>query len=888
MSLLSVVGLNELFAQPNLPPHIADSLWNVWTNPEMPDRERANAIHDYAWKGYLRTKPDSAFYFANLMFEFTKSVGLKDMEAVSITMMGNTWFMRGNYDEALIYAKKSLQLYEEIESKRQIGLALGNIGNLYAGKGEYALGLEYYNRAKNIFQELEFLVGIAQIYNNIGLIYYYQKNNNEAIDYFTKSLELKEKFGDKRSIAHTLGNFGITYANMREFEKAIEYNEKCLEIQLQLNDKFGVANSYDNIGMVYGLLEKYEEAEVYFLKGKELRESVGDKRGIVQSLNNIAANFVKTNDFEKMMEIATEGYSLAKEVGIPKMIKEAAKYKYMYYVVDGSLNNAYEILNEIRDISEFEVKANYFSLTEREKELYFKEIEADFAVYFEFVASYNDVFPKAIETAYNIALTNKGLLLKSSTAMRQNIINSGDSLLIKEYEEWLEMKKNIAKMFEMGQDTKELESLANSYERELVKKSSLFSDFEKFRNVRWENVKAGLKKGEAAVEFVHYKSLADSTDNVYYLAFIITHKSKKPILVKLCSENELEDILGRIQGNDLEFVKAVYGDRENSSSELYEKIWKPLEKHLKGVKKVYYSPSGLLHKVSFAALGKGKNVYLSDNYMLLQMSSTANVALKSDLKLDNNDSYLILGGVQYNTENTGREVWNYLPGTEKEAIAIKSKLNNNGLSVNYLFAENANEENLKLKAENYSVLHISTHGFFFPDPEKAEVERAKSVTKGEVEFRGVDLTQINYANWSFVNNKNPLMRSGLVLAGGNDVWERRTEAEGEDGILTANEVSVLNLPKTKLVVLSACETGLGDIKGSEGVYGLQRAFKIAGVQNIIMSLWQVPDKETVEFMELFYDNLIKSGNVNSAFLSAQEHMRIKYDPFFWAAFVLIE
>jgi len=132
------------------------------------------------------------------------------------------------------------------------------------------------------------------------------------------------------------------------------------------------------------------------------------------------------------------------------------------------------------------------------------------------------------------------------------------------------------------------------------------------------------------------------------------------------------------------------------------------------------------------------------------------------------------------------------------------------------------------------------------------------------------------------------MRSGIVLANANDVWHRDPLAEGEDGILTAAEVALLDLRNTKLVVLSACETGLGDIKGSEGVYGLQRAFKMAGVKHIIMSLWKVPDKETAEFMTLFYKNLIKLKDIPVAFQNTQKVMRVKYDPYYWGAFVLIE
>ncbi|PIY03984.1 MAG: hypothetical protein COZ21_07795 [Bacteroidetes bacterium CG_4_10_14_3_um_filter_31_20] len=131
------------------------------------------------------------------------------------------------------------------------------------------------------------------------------------------------------------------------------------------------------------------------------------------------------------------------------------------------------------------------------------------------------------------------------------------------------------------------------------------------------------------------------------------------------------------------------------------------------------------------------------------------------------------------------------------------------------------------------------------------------------------------------------MRSGLALARANDVWSK-TKADGEDGVLTAYEVSNMNLQNTQLVVMSACETGLGDIKGSEGVYGLQRAFKMAGVKYIIMSLWQVPDKETEEFMVTFYTKLLKIKDIRKSFNETQKEMRQKYDPYYWAAFVLIE
>jgi len=192
-------------------------------------------------------------------------------------------------------------------------------------------------------------------------------------------------------------------------------------------------------------------------------------------------------------------------------------------------------------------------------------------------------------------------------------------------------------------------------------------------------------------------------------------------------------------------------------------------------------------------------------------------------------------------------------------------------------------------ASNSNLMHIATHGFFYPDPKKSQQPK-HSVEYGNVVFRGNSSPNNNqgFGVGTFVESPNPLMRSGLILAGVNDIWDGTSNPEGEDGVLTAQEVAHIDMRKTELVVMSACETGLGDIKGSEGVYGLQRAFKMAGVKFLIMSLWQVPDKETEEFMTKFYTKLMKLKNIEKAFSQTQKEMREKYDPYFWAAFVLIE
>ena len=213
--------------------------------------------------------------------------------------------------------------------------------------------------------------------------------------------------------------------------------------------------------------------------------------------------------------------------------------------------------------------------------------------------------------------------------------------------------------------------------------------------------------------------------------------------------------------------------------------------------------------------------------------------------------------------------------SEVENIAFEAK--KSSLSTKVFSGKYAVEENFKtLNGDNSpNILHIATHGFFFPDLQQTENENIS-----------INLSEYN----SFKLSDNSLNRAGLLFTGANAAWSRESIPEGvEDGILTAYEVSHVPLPNTKLVVLSACETGLGEIKGSEGVFGLQRAFKTSGVEYLLMSLWQVPDYETAEFMEEFYKNLFLSNDIEGNFVTTQNYMKKKYlkDPYKWAAFVLM-
>ncbi len=821
-------------------------------------------------------------HYASL--KIREEIGDKKGIAYSCNNIGVIYHSQGNYSAALKNHYASLKAKEAIGDKMGVANSYNNIGIIYRDQGNYKEALKNYITSMKIRQETGDKNGISSSYNNIGVVYFNQGNYADALKNYLAALKIKEETGDKKGMASSYNNIGIVYDNQGNYAEALKNYFASLKIKEEIKDKSGIAACYNNIGLVYGNQKNHTDALKNHIASLKIKEEIGDKEGMASSYLNIGNEYFKKGYNDTAYNQYKKALDLVIEIGAKEVLKEVTRSLYIINTKTDSLSTATIYLNDLISQRKEALLINYASLSEQEKEQYFATMQNDFDLQYDF-ALYHPELKQQSANAYNNALLTKGLSLRSSTAMRSAILNSGDTSLIHQYSEWISLKREISKNYEAGKDVSELETKGNELERELVKRSTVFSDFNKAKNLDWKQVQASLKPKEAAIEFVHFKSEIDTLNPIKYAALIIKPESKYPELISLCDEKDLEKILGAFQGNNLNYIKSVYGTKKDASLALYDKVWKPMESSLKDITGIYYSPSGLLHKISFSALSTGKNVYLCDKYNLNRESSTGKIALPDNINYLPSDKIALIGGVKYNSDTTKKEMWNYLPGTLTEADEINKLLKTKKHNVNYLASVNANETNFKKDIPQAEILHVATHGFFFPNPEKVKEELKTSQTKEEkLVFRG----STDYANWSFVNNKNPLMRSGIVLAGANDVWERDPMAEGEDGVLTAQEVSNMDMRKTKLVVLSACETGLGEIKGSEGVYGLQRAFKMAGVNYIVMSLWQVPDKETSEFMISFYKKLTAEKEIKKAFHATQKEMRKKYDPYYWAAFVLVE
>ena len=434
----------------------------------------------------------------------------------------------------------------------------------------------------------------------------------------------------------------------------------------------------------------------------------------------------------------------------------------------------------------------------------------------------------------------------------------------------------------------------------LVNKVGEYANAKRKFEITWKDVQTSLLSTEAAIEFAKYYDYNDSTNK--YMALVVRPGYEYPKLVKLGSELK---------------IKSYCSQRE--FSDLYNYVWSGIDSLLTGVKTVYYSPVGELNNVPFSALINDNNYqsdssksnwsYLIDRYDLHQVTTTRYLA---DGTLKDNESIPLsinlVGGVNYSdlplskdsieinetTEDLALQInlqnelndsktnrggkLGYLKGSEIEVKQITKVLQDAGWLTTTISGRNASEYQFKdeLNLKSPGIIHIATHGFAFPEKEIKEEKNFQVQEKSNYKI-----------------SEDPMVRCGLMFSGANISWsgdsKKMIETTGDDGILTAAEVANMDLSNTKLVVLSACETGLGKIESSEGTFGLKRGFKLAGVDKIIVSLWKVPDNETMELMTLFYSELAKTKDIDNSFNKAQKEMRNRfpYEPEKWAGFVLV-
>ena len=726
---------------------------------------------------------------------------------------------------------------------------------------------------------------------------------NDALYYYLTVQMMCNEVNDKSDFyIGLLCNISIAYQNTNDLLMAKIYVEEAKDLYEQLYGKlFDTNDVKDDLQMyiltTYGqlcfMMKNWNDAEkIYTLIIKLYKEYQMDNLALSIVYNNLSQILLSQNRLNESLFYLNQIRSHHPEVDY--LVYQNLAWNHLLL---GNYIDATACLKEFNIVARKNVVSVFSSFSEMNRENYWSNYAMGMITINNLVA-YKAQNPDAIIQAYNNTLFCKSLLLGSTHALKGYISASKDQKLKQKYNEFLKLRETLS--YKTNESITK-EKIAYDLVRKEEELLSSINGIDKIIDKNcgsWNDVAGILNEEEAAIEFCYIVTM-DSITNAkgYYGAFIIRKEYTSPKMILLGSINDIEEITQGVD-DDIFSINDFYTSQKHR--DLYKLTWANIEPYLKDCSTIYYSTTGQLSNINFDIVHDTNGIALFDKYKLVRVSSTNIISILKESNTPTFSSSVLYGGIKYDEtlaemikeseqytdcssssfvdglalrSISNRGNWGELNATKDEISRIQEILKKNGISTQTMTETFANEESFKvLSGKSPDIIHLATHGFFISSREKVSASSFFSqITPYSEKER--------YMQWS-----------GLLMAGANNAWNGKFALENvEDGILTADEISRLDLSNTRLVVLSACETAKGIIDPVDGVYGLQLAFKRAGVGTIVMSLWKVPDEATSLLMNSFYVALISGNEKHDALKRAMYEVRKKYkDPYYWAGFIILD
>ena len=819
--------------------------------------------------------------------------------AVSLNNLAELYKTSGDYAKAELCYPKALAINEKVFGPEHptVAISLDNLAGLYQTLGDYPRAMRLYQRALAIREKAlgsehpdvaTSLNHLAGLYENLG-----DYSKEEPL--LERALAIREKAlgSEHPDVAHSLHTLALLYYFSGDYSRAKPLNQRALAIRKKVlgPEHPDVANSQNSLASLYYSLGDYAKAQLFFVRALYINEKVfgSEHPDVANSMNNLAMLCAAVDEFQT-----------------------AHDYFKCAQTIDEKL------IHQVVGFTSESQKIKFLST--RKWPLY---------AFLSLVNNYLSRNPSARVDALNVWLKRKGVILEAQKRFQEALIYSDDSRVIKTFQELSMVRVQLSNLTFRGPGRKGiavhkskiagLEKQKEILEARLAKLSRAFATRKQIVKADSKKVAEALPKKTVLIEFARIgrtinftaKGKPDRWLPDSYLAFILhAGRGDSVEIINLGSADRIDKAVA-IFKKEMGHIKNVQSQKAIAASvNLCNLIFEPLRKGLGKAKELFISPDGNLNLIPFEVLQQtpGGNFLIEDytfNYLAAgrdvigfgqnkEKGSKALFMGDPDFDLEKEQKNSILKKLALTGEEddriTKRSLYNLtlnfkrLPGTREEVEKIAILYGKRKADV---YTDREALEEVLWRTDVPTVLHLATHAFFLNDIDLSALvdERARGIHVIPLSSKQTGRT---------VKIENPLLRSGIVLAGANNALKPGNTERG-DGIVTAEEILSLKLRGTDLVVLSACNTGLGEVKAGEGVYGLRRAFLQAGTRSLVMSMWQVPDQETKELMVEFYKN-IRSGKMNRCQAlrqAALKQMKIvkerygKANPFFWGAFVFM-
>lgn len=868
-------------------------------------------------------------------------------------MMGSTYLQIGNYQKGIQILEENHQRLKSIKADTSVTFSNNctPLASAYSIIGAFEKAFFYYKLAEKYFQNKQDTLNLfyPSLLTNKGVSSLLYGDIKEAANNLSRALRIFQKIGlDKHPFglqakAHLAGVYGKLLLS----NKGIDLLKADIESILKRNNRtLSDAVILANYATLLTHKSRFQEADsISLIVLKMVEKTLGRNSSLYQvTLTNLGHSYLIQDKPEKTLEIfataltdtmpkntndlAPHGTLLLAYQRLGKKEKIRKLITQMLPFLEGKIHAASpNVLNFLShsianlnlpadtlllrqcaglffpSFNQF-IRHNFPVLTEKEK-LQFLERQYSNIHSAGLGGMFNGPLKDEPQTAryfYDFTLSNKGILFEDIIQLGDAIAEAASPEVQQLYKQWKGNQQVLTKQNGLAPTQRQfppeyLDSLRKETDDMEIGLAQQSNPFRKtLEDITWEGIHQQLEGDEAAIEFFHFRPATTNfqfSDSTVYCALVLRKSYDAPRLVKLFTGPDLERTLKTKASSELNQFDYIY----QKGYKMYHHIWSYLEPHLVNAKRIYFSPSGLLHQVAFSGILCPDHRFLSDHYDLRQVGSTRDII---DLKereatesgLNQSGTILIVGGIPYSATRDCMEGDQFLtspidfdPNLRRSGSGklvnlqssysitqfLDSLFHNEGWQTKTLTGCSASESNLKTALSQNTppqILHLDTHGL---------VEPQKPDTSFIQLFSEYPDNLLNYSSLAFAGFNNRFDETkGKSLAG--------------DGEIFASEFRHFNLTGTELVTLSSCTSSIGPVLAEEGMFGLQRAFRLAGARHVLGTLYNVNDDATAVFIRFFYKNIADGANVYQALQQTQQQMkhdqRYKH-PYYWAGFVLL-
>ena len=823
----------------------------------------------------------------------SRQTGKSDAQMEILKELWNIGKTIGDVQQTQAYAASIDSLVDATSDLQTKYTYYNQKGNEARDLGQYSIAEQWYLRGKDIAEREDTKSVSANkhlSYSNLRNLYAAIERYNDALLYAKKAIEEFQAHIPMGDATYNMPYMALAdiYRLMSDKENCYRSLDKIFKTASRIVDSKELYHLYATRGRCHFAFKDYQSALKDYKKADELLatkypQTDGDRIALLALIGGVEhqlGNYAESEQYyRKYAEYTKALYGEKSQEHINAQIYLANAEGFAGNETYGCNDYTAAVL-QLKALMKQRIP--YMSSTEREG--LWNPLSSLFTMMTPYALEAKQTQTAFTKNCYDALVMSKSFLLESERSMYDVIKRMGTSEDMHNYTTLASMKNQV-KAWEKDYNANADSILSVSrkisrLENLLVNRCKGYSDGTDFMDVDYGAVKHALGQNEVLIDFTDFIS---QTQGRKYAAYIINKVQDYPQLKSLFTERQI-DSLGIVRPD-------MFYDKDYAHDVL-QLLWEPLKTNIPVGTTIYYVPSQLLFQISLESLPLADGSLLGSHYHFVRLSSARElVKMKSKSNSNKANTAVLYGGLQYDLETTamaeeskkynlsnllalrgeiarGDSVFHDLQGTKEEILKIEDLLKRNKWQVSSYMGKNGTEESfLNMHGKSPKLLHLATHGFYYTPNRAENVDYLKGYT-------------------------DAMSLSGLVLSGGNAAWLGKPLPKGVlGGILSANDIARLDLSNTDMVVLSACQTGQGKAT-SEGLYGLQRAFKKAGVGTIVMSLWSVSDKTTSEFMTTFYERLADKNNAwnkRKAFEEAKEIIRKKHpDPFHWAAFVMLD